>query len=103
LGLSNLKDMEKYTIKEICKEIVSPHKKKFINTVSPWMVGSVPEAKEKKINTYYLLLDSNTFNPEGEALLLTFDRDEVQLEIDWDKILTKQSVHQVHHEQTNER
>jgi glutamate formiminotransferase len=93
LRLSNLKDMEKYTIKEICKEIVSPHKKKFINTVSPWMVGSVPEAKEKKINTYYLLLDSNTFNPEGEALLLTFDRDEVQLEIIWDKI----------YEQTNER
>lgn len=93
--------MEKYTIKEICKEIVSPHKKEFINTVSPWMVGSLPSAKE--INTYYLLLDSNIFHPDGEVLLLTFDRDEVQLEIDWDKILTKQSVHQVHHEQTNER
>ena len=93
--------MEKYTIKETAEEIVSPHKKKFINTVSPWMVGSVPEATE--INTYYLLLDSNTFHPDGEVLLLTFDRDEVQLEKIWDKILTKQSVHQVHHEQTNER
>jgi len=93
--------MEKYTIKETSEEIVSPHKKEFINTVSPWMVGSLPSAKE--INTYYLLLDSNTFHPDGEVLLLTFDRDEVQLEIDWDKILTKQSVHQVHHEQTNER
>jgi hypothetical protein len=101
LGFSNLKDMEKYTIKETAEEIVSPHKKKFINTVSPWMVGSVPEATE--INTYYLLLDSNTFHPDGEVLLLTFDRDEVQLEKIWDKILTKQSVHQVHHEQTNER
>lgn len=101
MGLSNLKDMEKYTIKETSEEIVSPHKKKFINTVSPWMVGSLPSATE--INTYYLLLDSNTFHPDGEVLLLTFDRDEVQLEIDWDKILTKQSVHQVHHEQTNER
>jgi len=101
LRLSNLKDMEKYTIKETAEEIVSPHKKEFINTVSPWMVGSVPSATE--INTYYLLLDSNTFHPDGEVLLLTFDRDEVQLEIDWDKILTKQSVHQVHHEQTNER
>jgi len=93
--------MEKYTIKETSKEIVSPNKKEFINTVSPWMVGSLPSAKE--INTYYLLLDSKTFHPDGEVLLLTFDRDEVQLEIDWDKILTKQSVHQVHHEQTNER
>ena len=93
--------MEKYTIKETSEEIVSPHKKEFINTVSPWMVGSFPAAKD--INTYYLLLDSNTFHPDGEVLLLTFDRDEVQLEIDWDKILTKQSVHQVHHEQTNER
>lgn len=93
--------MEKYTIKETSKEIVSPNKKEFINTVSPWMVGSLPASKE--INTYYLLLDSNTFHPDGEVLLLTFDRDEVQLEIDWDKILTKQSVHQVHHEQTNER
>ena len=93
--------MEKYTIKETSKEIVSPNKKEFINTVSPWMVGSFPASKE--INTYYLLLDSNTFHPDGEVLLLTFDRDEVQLEIDWDKILTKQSVHQVHHEQTNER
>jgi hypothetical protein len=83
--------MEKYTIKETSEEIVSPHKKEFINTVSPWMVGSLPSATE--INTYYLLLDSNTFNPEGEALLLTFDRDEVQLEIIWDKI----------YEQTNER
>ena len=93
--------MEKYTIKETSKEIVSPHKKEFINTVSPWMIGSLPVYKD--INTYYLLLDSNTFHPDGEVLLLTFDRDEVQLEIDWDKILTKQSVHQVHHEQTNER
>jgi hypothetical protein len=93
--------MEKYTIKETAEEIVSPHKKEFINTVSPWMVGSFPASKE--INTYYLLLDSNTFHPDGEVLLLTFDRDEVQLEKDWDKILTKQSVHQVHHEQTNER
>ena len=93
--------MEKYTIKETSKEIVSPHKKEFINTVSPWMIGSLPVSKE--INTYYLLLDSNTFHPDGEVLLLTFDRDEVQLEIDWDKKLTKQSVHQVHHEQTNER
>jgi hypothetical protein len=101
LGLFNLKDIEKYTIKETSKEIVSPHKKEFINTVSPWMIGLLPSAKE--INTYYLLLDSNTFHPDGEVLLLTFDRDEVQLEIDWDKILTKKSVHQVHHEQTNER
>ena len=83
--------MEKYTIKETSEEIFSPNKKKFINTVSPWMVGSYPANTE--INTYYLLLDSNTFHPDGEVLLLTFDRDEVQLEIDWDKILTKQSVH----------
>ena len=79
--------MEKYTIKETSKEIVSPHKKEFINTVSPWMIGSLPVSKD--INTYYLLLDSNTFHPDGEVLLLTFDRDEVQLEIDWDKNLTK--------------
>ena len=38
--------MEKYTIKETSKEIVSPHKKEFINTVSPWMVGSFPASKE---------------------------------------------------------
>ena len=94
--------MEKYTIKETFKEIVSPNKKEFINTVSPWMVGTL-QTSAKEINTYYLLLDSNTFHPDGEVLLLSFDRDEVQLEIDWDKNSTKQSVHQVHHEQTNER
>ena len=69
--------MEKYTIKETSKEIVSPHKKEFINTVSPWVVGSLPLSTE--INTYYLLLDSNTFHPDGEVLLLAFNRDEVQL------------------------
>jgi hypothetical protein len=41
LGLSNLKDM-KYTFKETSEKIVSPHKNKFINTVSPWYNGNYP-------------------------------------------------------------
>lgn len=76
--------MEKCIIKETAEEIFSPNKKKFINTVSPWMIGSCPANTE--IKTYYLLLDSNTFNPDGEVLLLTFDKDEVQLEKVWDNI-----------------
>lgn len=80
--------MEKYTIKETAEKIVSPNKKEFINNVSPWMIGSCTENTE--IKTYYLLLNSNTFNPDGEVLLLTFDIDEVQLEKVWDKTLTKE-------------
>ncbi len=68
----------KYLIKETSQEIISPHKNKFINTVSPWMVGSFPATKD--INVYYLLLDSNTIAPDGEALLLTFDRNDAHIE-----------------------
>jgi len=67
----------KYLIKEKSQEIISPHKNKFINTVSPWMVGSFPATKD--INVCYLLLDSNTIAPDGEVLLITFDRNEAQI------------------------
>ncbi len=70
----------KYLIKETSQEIISPHKNKFINTVSPWMVGSFPVTATKDINVYYLLLDYNTIAPDGEALLLTFDRNDAHIE-----------------------
>lgn len=77
LGLSNLKDM-KYTFKETSEKIVSPHKNKFINTVSPWYNGNYPA--EKNIIVYYVLLYHDSIIPEGEVLCMEFDQRDVTLE-----------------------
>lgn len=70
-----------YKFKETSEEIVSPNKKKFKKKISPWMAGS--PILTNGINIYhYLLLESITA-PDGETLSLTFDTNEVQMEINW--------------------
>ena len=68
-----------YTIKTTYEEIVSPNKKKFKKTISPWIVGEIPVANDISIY-HYLLLESITA-PDGEAIMLTFNTHEVQIGI----------------------